>query len=169
MKQQQIDIRSCEPEDYLALKDIHAQPKAIWGTLQLPFPSAERWKKRLGERRDGAYWLVACVDSQAVGSLGLSTVTHSPRRRHVGELGMAIHDQWQGQGIGSALMGAAINLADLWLNLVRLELIVFTDNMPAIKLYKRAGFEVEGTFRKFAFRDGEYIDAYAMARLGGQK
>ncbi len=165
MKHQQIEIRSCEPEDFRALQHIHGQPRAIWGTLQLPFPSVERWKKRLAERPDSAFWLVACVDCKAVGSLGLSVCTHSLRRRHVGELGIAIHDQWQGQGVGSALMKAAINLADRWLNLTRLELTVFTDNEPAIRLYERAGFKIEGRFRKFAFRDGEFVDAYAMARF----
>jgi RimJ/RimL family protein N-acetyltransferase len=27
------------------------------------------------------------------------------------------------------------------------------------------GFEVERTHRRFAFRDGEYVDAYSMARV----
>jgi L-phenylalanine/L-methionine N-acetyltransferase len=35
----------------------------------------------------------------------------------------------------------------------------------AIALYEKFEFEVEGTHRRFAFRDGEYIDAYSMARL----
>ena len=62
-------------------------------------------------------------------------------------------------------MHAAINLADQWLNLTRLELTVFTDNAPAIRLYKRTGFKVEGTLKKYAYRDGQYVDAFAMARL----
>jgi L-phenylalanine/L-methionine N-acetyltransferase len=35
----------------------------------------------------------------------------------------------------------------------------------AIALYEKFEFEAEGTHRRFAFRDGEYIDAYSMARL----
>ena len=165
MSHQKIEIRSCEPEDFQALQTVHCQPKAIWGTLQLPFPSVERWKKRLAERPDDQSWLVACVDGRVVGSLGLAVVTRSPRRRHVGELGMAVHDEWHAQGVGSALMDAALNLADRWLNLTRLELTVFTDNVPAIRLYKRAGFEIEGRFHKYAFRDGQFADVFAMARI----
>jgi putative acetyltransferase len=39
------------------------------------------------------------------------------------------------------------------------------DNAPAIALYEKFEFEVEGTHRRLACRDGEYIDAYSMARL----
>ena len=35
----------------------------------------------------------------------------------------------------------------------------------AIHLYKNFGFEIEGTRRALSFREGEYVDAYAMARL----
>ena len=52
-----------------------------------------------------------------------------------------------------------------WLNLTRLELTVFTDNARAIALYKRCGFEIEGTLRQYAFRDGAFVDAYGMARV----
>ena len=62
-------------------------------------------------------------------------------------------------------MRAAIDLADKWLNLTRLELTVFTDNEPAIALYRKFGFETEGTLRKYAFCDGEFADVYAMARV----
>jgi L-phenylalanine/L-methionine N-acetyltransferase len=39
-------------------------------------------------------------------------------------------------------MQAAVDLADKWLNLTRLELEVYTDNAPAIRLYKKFGFTV---------------------------
>ena len=39
------------------------------------------------------------------------------------------------------------------------------DNVPATALYEKFGFEVEGTHRHFALREGEYVDAYSMARL----
>ena len=69
---------------------------------------------------------------------------------------------------GSALVSAVIDLADNWLALRRLELAVFVDNAPAVALYEKFGFSVEGTYREYAFRDGRYVDAYAMARLAAQ-
>ncbi|UCC14263.1 MAG: GNAT family N-acetyltransferase [Gammaproteobacteria bacterium] len=159
-----IDIRHAEPGDYEALREIHSQPKVVRGTMMLPFPSVESWKKRLAEKPTSLYCLVACVDDELVGTLSLKHETH-PRRRHAGYVGMSVHDLWQGRGIGSALMEAVIELADNWLSLSRLELNVYTDNDAAIHLYEKHGFEIEGTLRDYAFRDGGFVDSYAMARI----
>lgn len=160
-----ITIRRTEPDDYKAIHQIFRGPKAIWGTLQTPFPSAEQWRKRLAEPPEGYFSLVACVEQEVVGQLGLQTFSSRPRRRHAGQIGMAVRDDWQGRGVGSALMQAAIDLADKWLNLMRLELEVFVDNEPAIRLYEKFGFKIEGTLVNFAFREGQYVDTYFMARL----
>ena len=160
-----IEIRHAEPDDYQAVQQIYNQPNAYSGTLQLPFPSAELWKKRFANKPDDGFQLVACVAGELVGNLGLFIVSQPLRRRHVAYLGMAVHDHWQGKGIGRALLQAAIELADNWLNIVRLELTVYTDNNAAIALYKKFGFKIEGTLEKYAFRAGTYVDAYSMARL----
>jgi putative acetyltransferase len=83
----------------------------------------------------------------------------------VGQIGMAVRDDWQGKGVGSALMQAAIDLAENWLQLTRIELEVYTDNRAGIRLYEKFGFKIEGTLEQFAFRDGEFVDAYFMARF----
>jgi putative acetyltransferase len=158
-------IRRVEPEDFRGLQRIHEQPRAVFGTLQIPYPSAQMWRQRLEQAAGNHYGLVACARDTIVGSLALVVPERSPRRSHVGEIGMAVHDQWQGRGIGTALVKAAIELADRWLNLRRLELTTDTDNERAIGLYKRFGFEVEGVLRRYSYRDGAFVDAYAMARL----
>jgi putative acetyltransferase len=161
----QVIVRHAEPDDYQALHRIFSGPKAIAGTMQLPLPSAEAWRKRLVESPEGLFSLVACVDDEVIGSLGLETSPTRWRMRHVGSIGMAVRDDWQGKGVGTALMEAALDLADNWLNLTRIELRVYVDNSAAVALYKSFGFEIEGTHRRLAFRNGEYVDAYSMARI----
>ena len=159
-----VEIRRAEPSDHKAVCAVFAQPNALAGTLQLPFPSEEAWKERLAKFGERDYGLVACVEGEIVGMLSLH-VSPRVRRAHVADLGMAVHDKWAGKGVGTALMKAALELADKWLNLARLELTVYTDNERAVQLYKMLGFEIEGTHRRYAFRDGAYVDAYTMARL----
>jgi L-phenylalanine/L-methionine N-acetyltransferase len=160
-----VSVRHAEPDDAPAIHRILSSPRAVAGTMQLPLQSLEGVRKRFfSDTREGLYHLVACVGEEVVGHLGLETFTR-PRRRHVGEIGMAVRDDWQGKGVGTALMEAALDLADNWLNLTRIELSVYTDNTAGVALYKKFGFEIEGTHRRYAFRNGEYVDAYSMARI----
>lgn len=158
-----IQVRAREPEDAPALTEILNCSSVYAGTLQLPYRSLASRRERMVEDTN-AHHLVAEIDGRVVGSLGLHTET-PPRRRHVGEIGMTVHDDFQGQGVGTALMMAMIDLADNWLGLQRVELHVYTDNDPAVHLYEKFGFVIEGTARQFALRGGAYVDAYAMARL----
>ena len=165
MDKTEFTIRRAEPSDVEAMHRIYSMPGVIRGTLQIPYPSLENWRKRIADPPEGTFNLLVCVADEVIGQLGLHTFPHHPRRRHVGQIGMAVRDDWQGKGAGSALMQAGIDLADKWLNLSRLELEVFTDNAPAIHLYQKFGFVIEGTHPRFAFRDGEFVDVHAMARL----
>lgn len=160
-----LTLRRVEPADYEAMQKLFNGSKVVWGTLQLPFPSIEMWRKRLAEPPEGVFGLVACVDNEIVGQVSIHTNPSRPRRRHTAGLGMAVRDDFQGQGVGTALMRAAVDVADNWLNILRLELEVYTDNEAAIRLYKKFDFEIEGTHRRHSFRAGQYVDVYAMARF----
>jgi putative acetyltransferase len=160
-----IVIRRAEPADADAIHSTFSGPKVIAGTLQLPYPSIEMWRKRLTEMAPTDFLLVAAINGDVVGNLGLHEASKSARRRHVGSIGMCVRDDSQGRGVGTALMKAGIELADGWLNYQRLELNVYTDNLAAQALYRKFGFVIEGTYRAYAFRDGQYVDSYAMARL----
>ena len=159
------EIRHVRPDDYEAVTRLFAGANAVWGTLQTPFPSTELWRRRLAEPPAGLHSLVACHESEVVGMLGLHTHPEEPRRRHAAELGMVVRDDWQRRGVGTALLEAGLRLADGWLQLTRLELSVWFDNEPALRLYRKFGFEPEGVQRQHAFRDGRFIDAQRMARL----
>ena len=80
---------------------------------------------------------------------------------------MAVREDRQGKGVGTGLMRAALDLADNWLGLTRVELHVYVDNVAGLALYEKFGFKIEGTHRRFAFRDGGFVDAYSTARIAG--
>lgn len=161
----ELTIRRAEPEDFEAIWRTFQDESAYSGTLQLPYPSREAWRKRLAEPAETDYVLVACAGDEVVGHAGLHGAGKTPRRAHAMGIGLAVPSAWQGRGVGGALVGALVGLADGWLNVFRLELTVYADNARAIALYTRFGFEIEGTHRAYALRDGRYVDALAMARL----
>lgn len=160
----EITIRHSEPQDFAAVKAIYAQPSCYSGTLQHPYPSDAIWQERMAKADKDHYSLVAEVEGLIVGQLGLA-VCSSPRRKHVANLGMGVLEQYQGKGVGSTLLAAALDLAINWLAVSRLELEVYVDNEAARKLYEKHGFVLEGTAKNYAFRNGQYADVYLMAKV----
>jgi putative acetyltransferase len=159
-----IAIRRAEFADAAQLQQVYACPNTYSGTLQLPHPSLEMWQERLKQHDQNNTALVALVDGVVVGHAGLHQEKNT-RRRHVASLGISVADSFAGRGVGSALLAELVSLADNWLNIVRLELTVFCDNAAAIHLYDKFGFEIEGTHRADALRNGVFVDTYSMARL----
>ena len=164
-----VTIRRATSRDAAAFARMMGDAGVYPGTLQLPYPSEERWSALLGGGDPAVVkadvHLVAERDGEVVGSAGLLPAGASPRRRHAMMLGITVVQQAQGQGVGTALMAALCDYADRWLGTLRIELTVFSDNEAAVALYRKFGFVIEGTLRGYALRDGRYVDAYAMARL----
>lgn len=160
---QGLVIRPATPADAQQVADFHNLPGYRAGTLRLPYQSAEEVRRFLEQPRGESINLVAVIDGLIVGDIGL--IRAGGRRAHAATIGMGVHDAYHRRGIGRALLGEVIAIADEWLDLHRLELTVFCDNQAAIGLYQSFGFETEGTHRAFAYRAGTYVDAFAMARL----
>ncbi len=156
-------IRAAAPSDAEGIALIANLPGFRAGTLRLPFQNIEETRRWLEKPAPDAIKLVAILEDQIVGNAGLQR--HSGRQIHTAHIGMGVHDDFVGQGIGSALLGALVDTADNWLAIKRLELTVYVDNAPAIGLYQKFGFETEGRLRAFGFRNGDYVDAFTMARI----
>lgn len=163
-----VTIRRVRTSDAESMARLMGDPETLGSLLQLPYPSVEAWRTRLAEwdtpgRAD--LLLVAESEQRIVGNAGLNPVGTALRRRHAMSLGIMVEKSWHGRGVGTQLMAALLDAADRWLGCLRIELTVFTDNAAAIALYRKFGFEVEGTHRAYALRDGRYVDVLAMARL----
>ncbi|WED28587.1 GNAT family N-acetyltransferase [Vibrio sp. DW001] len=164
MNKKEIIVRHSEAKDAQGITQVYQCENAYSNTLQLPFPDGAVWESRIANKPDNIYSFVAEIDGEIVGNLGFEVFANL-RRRHAGSFGMGVKDEQQGKGIGSALLSTMIELADNWLNLKRLELTVFIDNASAIALYKKFGFVIEGESEDYAFRKGEFVSVYHMARI----
>ncbi|WP_416739682.1 GNAT family N-acetyltransferase [Pseudomonas sp. NFX71] len=143
---------------------LYNEPAVTRQVLQMPFQTTELWRKRLASDNEREIKLVALHQGLVIGSIGLEQFSRI-RRSHAGSFGMGVLPGWQSKGVGSKLLATALDIADNWMNLQRVELAVYADNEAAIGLYRKFGFETEGLFRDYAVRDGRLVDTLSMARL----
>lgn len=159
------EIRPIAPRDAEGICLLRRMPGVFENTLGLPSCRAADSAAFIAGLGPNDHNFVAVTpDGDVIGAAGL-TVQANPRMRHVGGVGIFVHTDYQGQGVGAALMETVLDLADNWLMLVRVELEVYADNLRAQRLYQKMGFVQEGRKRMSVIRDGAYIDELLMARL----
>jgi len=102
------------------------------------------------------------TDGSAV--VGFLTAMGSPanRLRHSTTLALGVQRSHWSQGVGSALLAQALAWSQV-AGLIRVELTVHTTNDRAVALYRRHGFEIEGTRRNSLLVNGRLVDEYLMS------
>ena len=118
----------------------------------------------LCSEQENCCYMEGYIDKKLIGAMSVWGGDLA-RNRHVGTLEIFLDSQYRGGGVGGAMMDALI----LWGHnnpaIEKLVLSVFCDNEPAIKLYKKLGFVVEGcAIGDFREKDGRFRDRLMMAR-----
>jgi RimJ/RimL family protein N-acetyltransferase len=125
--------------------------------------SDERRYLRAIRRYPNAAVFVAADGGLIVGRLSIARDQH-PASRHVADLGIMVAASHRRQGVGTALLQAAVEWARK-ADVHKLELHVFPHNTGAIKLYEKFGFVQEGYRRAHYRRGDQFTDAILMAYM----
>lgn len=160
-------IRPIEKDDAREINIIRRMPKVLENIMSVPSETIMKNEEFISKLTKDDHVFCAQLDgtknSQLVGVAGLH-VKALARSCHSAVLGIMVHQDFHGQGVGSMLMAALIDVADNWLMLKRIELTVFPSNKQAIKLYEKFGFVHEGTMKYAAIYHGVLSDILMMAR-----
>ncbi|MDF2556740.1 MAG: hypothetical protein K0R71_568 [Bacillales bacterium] len=162
-------IRPVQPGDGEGINALRRMPGVFETILGIPSERIKRNEDFITNAGPNDHVFVAVTTKEngeqlIIGHIGLH-VGANPRKRHSASFGLMVHKDYQGMGVGKALLKTIIDIADNWLKLVRVDLTVYVDNEKAIKLYKKFGFEKEGIIRKGSIRNGEYVDEFLMSRI----
>jgi len=160
-----LETRHVRASDADAIHQILQADHVNRGTMRLPVESPAMVADRIADA-PGVTKIVATRGDAVAGYAELITYPTLPRHWHCAEINLIVtHPDHRGQGVGRVLMQEMIDLADKWLQIRRLSLIVWAGNRRAIALYEEFGFAIEGRMPGYVFLDGDYEDALAMGRL----
>jgi len=157
-----VPITQGHIEGFHKTLDIVARERRYLSFLEAPpFESTRAFILDMIEQ--GYPQLVALGGGEVI---GWCDVTPKPRPIYArsGVLGMGLLPQFRRQGIGKRLILQALAAARAF-GLQRVELTVRENNINAIALYKKVGFEIEGVQRNAIFVDGTYENLILMAVL----
>lgn len=167
---ERIRLRAAEREDvkkfYIWINDPEV---TLHLSLYLPMSMAdeERWFDSLAKRDQSEKPLVIEIrdgdDWKMIGNCGVFGIEPANR---LSELGIMLgeKDEWN-KGYGTETMSLLLRHCFETLNLNRVFLHVYAENLRAIRAYEKAGFAVEGRLREAVYKHGRYDDVIVMSVL----
>ena len=160
-------VRRFVPADAGCIAAV-ANDRRIWLQLRDLFPhpyrlaDAENYIARVASI-DPPLSLAIVVDERAIGGVGLQPMTDVNRRS--AEIGYWLGAAYWGRGIATE----AVNLVTDWAfgahGLLRIFAQPFAANSASRRVLEKAGYQLEGTMRRSAVKDGEIRDQCLYARL----
>jgi diamine N-acetyltransferase len=162
MMKTEIKLRPLEREDLRFVHELDNNESVMHYWFEEPYESfielSDLYERHIHDRTERRF--VAEVEHARVGLAELVEINHIHRRA---EFQMIIAPEFQGKGYAMSVTELAIEYAFTVLNLYKLFLVVDSDNVRALSVYKKVGFEQEGILRDEFFVGGEYKDAVRMA------
>ncbi|MFJ7935399.1 GNAT family N-acetyltransferase [Sporosarcina sp. NPDC096371] len=105
--------------------------------------------------------LLATINGDIIGIASINS-SQKDRTKHVGTLGIVISKRFTGQGLGRILMEQLIEWAASNGVTNKISLVTREDNVFAIELYEKLGFETEGLILKDTLIHGVYYNTLVM-------
>ena len=164
-----MNIRKLTAEDATAYRELRLEalldsPDAFGATYEdaLNRP-VEKTAERLADEYTPTFG--AFEDGALVGNM---TLIRNPSKKmnHRGSIvAVYVKASVRGKGVANFILEALLEYARNWGGLEQVYLMVVSDNEPAIKLYRRFGFEKYGTEYRSMKVDGRYIDEDLMVKF----
>jgi len=166
-------IRKAELKDYSAIKNLmlialKEDPKAFSVSFEEYFPNSEYWWMGYINPflTNGNQEMYVSMDGENLeGMIGI-TYDNKQRKKHIASFVWFYVDKAKrGQGVGKALMNKALEVLEANKEILKLSLLVVATQEKAIEIYKKNGFEINGTLKKELRIASEFLDVLVMERI----
>jgi len=166
---EKVILTPMEEEDAEYIRQMENDPDvryALFLYKPLTRESAENKVREMISSPDIFMFMIMEKESgQKIGQTGLVRIDFVSR---AAVFYIAIHHKAsRSKGFGTEATRLMVDYAFHTLNLNRIQLHVNSENIPAVHIYKKLGFEIEGTLRQAMYHDGKYCDFYVMGKTRG--
>lgn len=168
LRGERVYLRPLEPEDAETVHRWYEDTRiqTLMGDPPLSLAS-RRQRYEDAVKGDGAdvFRFVICLldDDRAIGRVDVFEIDRQNRSCAFG-ITIGDPDLW-GQGLGTDAVNALIDFAFGQLRMERVWLDTDDHNERAQAVYRKAGFTLEGRFRRAFYQDGRWSDDLRMAML----
>lgn len=161
-----LTIRRLGPEDAEAYRAIRHEalanhPEAFVSTAE---GFARKSDAEIRQTLEGLTIFGAFLPDGPLGGINAFLRNEGAKERHRGwMIQVYVRPQHRGTGMAQGLVEHLVEHARN--HVLQIHLGVWSENVPAIKLYKRLGFETYGTEPRYLFVNGRFIDEHLMVRF----
>jgi L-amino acid N-acyltransferase YncA len=159
-------LRAAEPRDLAAITAIYAH-HVLTGlaSFETEAPDEAEMQRRFEAVRAKSFpYLVAQWDGRVVGYAYASLYRERPAYRFALEDSLYVHPDFQGKGIGRALLARLIAECEAIGCRQLIAVIGDSANAPSIGIHAALGFEMTGTLRSVGWKHGRWVDTVLMQR-----
>jgi ribosomal-protein-alanine N-acetyltransferase len=148
----------------------NANNRNVWINLRDSFPhpytlaDAQNWVRKASlviPQREFAI----VVDGKAVGGIGF--IPREDVYRRSAEIGFWLGEECWGRGIMTEALRAVTDYAFANFNLCRLYACVFEWNPASMRVFEKAGYNLEARLKKAVTKEGKTIDEFLYAIVAG--
>ncbi len=156
-----ISTRNLQDADYPEMMRID---QLVFNSSTSPAPMKQRTIEEYAERYTVDKVFVAEIEGKVAGYIGYDNPTGLKSNSHVMEFYIAVHPDFQGKGIGRALINHLTNWGREQ-GFLKLSLRVLSINEAAIAFYISNGFKEQGRLMKEFLLDGVFVDDIMMYKM----
>ncbi|WP_281184330.1 GNAT family N-acetyltransferase [Trichlorobacter lovleyi] len=162
-----IFLRGIDEKDLNNVMEWRNRPKikkCFFNRNKLTVEGQQIWYENyLADAADHMFMIVT-NNNVPIGTMALSHIDLTSSKAEYGRALIAV-DGYQGKGYAKEALLLILQYAFNTLQLNRVFLEVFSDNLPAIKLYKKSGFITEGLLRDHYNDGSQFRDVMVMGIL----
>jgi L-phenylalanine/L-methionine N-acetyltransferase len=162
-----VALRRATREDAARIAELCTTFSVYDSYMSMPFGHRDLWVELCTGTWDLPLVLLAenVADGRLLGFGTLFANGKNRRQSHLGLVSVAVAEDAQGQGVGAALLGRLLSVAEPYYQFSRLEAYIWTQNAASLRLFQSNGFVIEGTMNAWASGPGGYYDVHVCARL----